>query len=99
MKAAGSRITHEDVSKIEIVDCLFPDVELVAAKIHDAWMAAKKEQGIESRLSESGEELMVPYAELSEMAKDLDRAGVIAVYAAIQELWHDMGARVHDDDG
>jgi len=40
--------------------------------------------GVTSRRSEFGEELMVPYANLSESAKDLDRATVRTVYTAIQ---------------
>lgn len=63
-----------------------PDIELVAAKVHEAWMASKRKQGVTSRKSESGEELMVPYAQLSEQAKELDRATVRAVYDAIREL-------------
>jgi hypothetical protein len=39
--------------------------------------------GVSSRLSETGEELMRPYDDLSEAAKELDRASVKAVYAAI----------------
>lgn len=61
-----------------------PDVELVSAAVHDAWMASKRAQGVESRRSETGEELMVPYAELSDAAKSLDRGTVLAVYAAIK---------------
>jgi hypothetical protein len=57
-------------------------VEAAAAKVHEAWMESKREQGVESRLSESGEELMVPYPQLSEAAKDLDRGSVRAVLAA-----------------
>lgn len=64
-----------------------PPIEHVASKVHEAWMATKRAQGVESRQSESGEELMVPYAELSEEAKDLDRGTVRAVYAAIEEAW------------
>jgi len=63
-----------------------PDVELVAAKVHEAWMASKRAEGITSRKLETGEELMVPYEELSEQAKELDRATVRAVYAAIQNV-------------
>lgn len=63
-----------------------PDIELVADRMHEAWMATKRSQGITSRCSESGEELMVPYSQLSETAKDLDRASVRAVYEAIMEL-------------
>jgi hypothetical protein len=61
-----------------------PDIETVAAKVHEAWMESKRAQGVESRQSEKGEELMVPYEQLSEEAKELDRATVRAVYAAIR---------------
>jgi hypothetical protein len=60
-----------------------PDIELVAAQVHAAWMADKLSQGITSRKAEDGEELMVPYEHLSERAKELDRVAVRAVYAAI----------------
>ena len=60
-----------------------PDIELVSAKVHEAWMESKRAQGVTSRKSETGEELMVPYEQLSDSAKELDRATVRAVYAAI----------------
>jgi hypothetical protein len=41
------------------------DIEAVSAMVHEQWIEAKRMQGIKSRLSETGEELMVPYAELS----------------------------------
>ena len=63
-----------------------PDIEAVAAKVHAAWMEAKRAQGITTRKSETGEELMVDYEQLSEKAKELDRESVRAVYAAIQSL-------------
>lgn len=63
-----------------------PPIEDVAAKVHEAWMEAKLARGIKSRKSESGEELMVDYALLSESAKELDRASVRAVYSAIESL-------------
>ena len=61
-------------------------MELVSAQVHNAWMQSKKDQGIDSRKAEDGEELMVPYNKLSEKAKDLDRNTVKAVYKAIREL-------------
>ena len=61
-----------------------PDIEAVSAKVHEAWMESKRAQGVTSRQSESGEELMVPYQQLSEPAKELDRATVRAVYEAIR---------------
>jgi hypothetical protein len=62
-----------------------PDIEIVSAKVHEAWMESKKAQGVTTRKSEKGEELMVPYEQLSEAAKELDRSAVRAVYAAIQQ--------------
>lgn len=62
-----------------------PDVEKVCSRVHDAWMKTKQSQGVTSRLSEKNEELMVPYDQLSEEAKDLDRGTVNAVYEAINE--------------
>lgn len=61
-----------------------PDIEIVSAQVHQAWMEGKRTQGVTTRKSEGGEELMVPYSELSETAKELDRGTVRAVYAAIQ---------------
>ena len=63
-----------------------PDIEVVSAKVHEAWMEAKRAAGVSSRKSETGEELMRPYGELSEAAKELDRASVKAVYAAIRAV-------------
>lgn len=63
-----------------------PDIESVSAKVHEAWMESKKAQGVTTRKAEDGEELMVPYEELSEKAKELDRGTVTAVYKAIEQL-------------
>jgi hypothetical protein len=64
-----------------------PDLELVSAKVHDNWMQMKKSAGVTSRkLDTTGEELLVPYDQLSEQAKELDRGTVKTVYAAIEEL-------------
>jgi RyR domain-containing protein len=59
------------------------DVEKISAKVHEQWMESKLAKGVTTRKSESGEELMVPYEQLSEGAKDLDRGSVKAVLAAI----------------
>lgn len=63
-----------------------PDIEMVAERVHNAWMDAKRASGVTTRRLETGEELMVPYADLSERAKELDRGTVKAVYAAIGKL-------------
>lgn len=62
-----------------------PNIEVVASKVHDAWMQGKLANGIVSRLAEDGEELMVDYDVLSEKQKQQDRNTVIAVYTAIGE--------------
>lgn len=61
-----------------------PPLETVSAAVHEAWMESKRAMGVTTRRAEDGEELMVPYADLSEKAKDLDRGTVRAVYAAIE---------------
>ena len=63
-----------------------PDIEKVSEQVHIAWIQSKKAAGFHSRKSEDGEELMVPYGQLSEKAKDLDRNTVKAVYEAIKNL-------------
>jgi RyR domain len=63
-----------------------PDIEKVSSEVHKAWMESKKANGISSRKAEDGEELMVPYEQLSEKAKDLDRNTVRTVFAAIKKL-------------
>jgi len=55
-------------------------------------MESKKAKGVESRKSETGEELMVPYEQLSEEAKELDRASVRAVYDAIRAAQQESGS-------
>lgn len=58
-------------------------IEAVSAKVHEAWMDGKRAKSITTRLSETNEELMVPYDQLSEDAKDLDRGSVRATVDAI----------------
>jgi hypothetical protein len=66
-----------------------PDIEIVANLVHEAWIKSKLAQGFTSRKSEAGEELMVPYNQLTEASKELDRAMVRAVYVAIQSAQKD----------
>lgn len=61
-------------------------VEAISEQVHIQWMETKRAQGVESRLSEWGEEQMVPYQDLSERAKDLDRGTVRAVLNAVTAL-------------
>lgn len=52
-------------------------IEAVSAAVHDEWMRTKARQGVASV------ELMVPYDQLSEAAKDLDRGSVRAVLSGL----------------
>lgn len=61
-------------------------IEQVSARVHENWMAAKRAAGVTTRLLESGEELMVPYDQLSEAAKELDRGTVRTVLAVLPDL-------------
>lgn len=62
-----------------------PDIETVCEIVHDQWIQTKLNLGVTSRKSETGEELMVPYPDLSEAAKALDRNTVRAIYSAIEK--------------
>lgn len=62
------------------------DIEALAANVHDQWMATKRTSGITTRRSESGEELMVPYADLSEPQKEMDRVLVRTVLSALASV-------------
>lgn len=61
-------------------------IEAISEQVHNQWMETKRAQGVESRVSEWGEEQMVPYQDLSERAKDLDRGTVRAVLNAVTAL-------------
>jgi hypothetical protein len=100
MKAMPSLLTlpkqnsseNDHISCDTVIKMKLPDIEEVAAKVHEAWLQAKSAQGVTSRKSETGEELMVPYSLLSESAKELDRASVRAVYSAIEALVRENNA-------
>jgi hypothetical protein len=69
-------------------------VELLAAKSHEGYLVGKRASGTTSRLSESGEEVMVPYGELSESLKNINRAAAAAVLDGLAELGAPVGALV-----
>lgn len=61
-------------------------VDAISHHVHAAWIDMKVAQGVTSRLSETGEELMVAYESLSEAAKDFDRMTVVTVLKAINAV-------------
>jgi hypothetical protein len=67
------------VRKAEIIDVL-------AARVHEGWRRRLRGHKVKTRLSTWGEELMVPYARLSERAKELNRHMVRQVLRALEEL-------------
>lgn len=54
-------------------------IELCSREAHDQWMQSKRAAGFTSRPAEDGTEQMVPYEQLPEHLKDLDRATVRGV--------------------
>lgn len=61
-------------------------VELLAAKSHEGYVAGKRGGGTISRLTESGEEVMVPYERLSESSKNISRSAARAIIEGVAEL-------------
>lgn len=60
-------------------------IEAVSAKVHEAWMTVKTDQGGTEIKSETGEELIAkPYDQLSEAAKGLYRDSVRSAISAIE---------------
>jgi hypothetical protein len=59
-------------------------IEATSEQVHQDWIKTKLSQGVSTRLSETGEELMVPYRLLSEDAKNLDRNTVKAVLKGLE---------------
>lgn len=78
-----------------------PDIEKVCEVYHEKWMDGKKAASITSRKTEDGEELMVPYNQLSDKAKEYIRNIVNNVYNAIEGLLpeettqQEVGATAH----
>ena len=78
-------ITNRPKCCAQHVPAQLPDIELVSAKVHQAWMETKLAQGIHSRPAADGTEQMVPYESLPDALQELDRSTVRAVYAAIAQ--------------
>jgi hypothetical protein len=69
-------------------------VEVLSARVHDAWVYTQVVAGRTSRLAtDTGEEMMVPYDTLSEIVKDYDRTTVRAVLDALDEAGFDIWPR------
>jgi hypothetical protein len=69
-------------------------VELLAAKSHEGYVTGKRASGSTSRLTESGEEAMVPFEQLSESSKNISRAAARAVVDGLAELGAPVGELV-----
>jgi hypothetical protein len=61
-----------------------PEVEFIAPLVHEAWIQRNLSLGIVTRKAVDGEELMAPWTELTEHAKDNDRHCVQTVYGGIE---------------
>lgn len=69
----AERIASENNDKINAI------IETISSAVHAGWMEGKRKDGFSSRKSETGEELMVDFDQLSEGAKELDRRTVRTV--------------------
>jgi transcriptional regulator with XRE-family HTH domain len=66
---------------------VLPELEYVAAAVHDSWVARKRAEGVTSRPHpQTGDEQIAPWAGVSEVVKEENRALVRTVYAAIAAL-------------
>lgn len=63
-----------------------PDIDKVCEKYHEDWIQAKKAAGIHSKVNSDGVELMAPYNELPDAAKEYTRNVVNGTYNAIQHV-------------
>lgn len=62
-----------------------PDIDQVAARTHEKWVDTKKALGQDNH-NIDGEEMMLPYDQLSEKAKEHARNRVNNVYEAIHDV-------------
>lgn len=69
-------------------------VEILAVKCHEAYMLGKRATGTESRRSESSEEFMVPFEQLTEASKDISRAAAAAMLDGLAEHGVPVGSLV-----
>jgi hypothetical protein len=60
-------------------------VEVMAKPAHEAWMSYYRQMGYTSRKAEWGEEFLVPWEQLSERGKELDRIIMRAILQAFKE--------------
>jgi hypothetical protein len=70
-----------------------PLVEAISEKVHEDWMAKKLADGITSRPSADGVEQMVPYGDLPDHLKELDRVTVRAVLSALDAAGYGVAPR------
>jgi len=69
----------------ELSDSL-PNIEAVAASIHQRKVKANRDRGVFSEKLPSGEELMVPFEQLSDVAQAALRQPTTNVYQAIDDV-------------
>jgi hypothetical protein len=67
--------------------------EIIAAAVHARYVREQIAKGVTSRRAPDGEEYLQPWADLSEQARDLDRATVDAVFEGIHQAGYQVTAR------
>lgn len=79
------RLTTEKIMNTNTNKLVLPNIEKVCEKVHNRWMEDARGKGITTREHE-GEELMVPYDQLSDKGKEHVRNKVNNLYQAIEEV-------------
>jgi hypothetical protein len=74
------------MANAHLLSSTLPPVELVAAQLHNQEVRSNKNGGIFTQKAASGEEMMVPFDELSDGARAGIAAKVQVVYAAIDQV-------------
>lgn len=73
-------------------------IEALSDQVHAEWMGEQRRRGRTSSIGRDGEEYMVPYAQLTEAAKELDRVTVRAVLGALRHLGYTTTQRGEAED-
>ena len=89
--------TSPDVSDIRLSDELMADVETIARSVHDEWQRQRNKKGWgydDNGEKKTSHPTMVPYEDLPEVEKDIDRATVLQTI----RMLHYLGYTVQKQD-
>ena len=84
-----------DVSGVCLSDEIMADVETIAKSVHDEWQRQRTKAGwgYEGQTDGGKHPAMVPYEDLPEVEKDIDRATVLQTI----RMLHHLGYSIHKE--